>query len=105
MLCLLSSYDRQMAIDADLLSQARAAEGRLIDAEHAAEVARADFHRAVRRLQLAGGSLREIADALNLSHQRVHQIVAAAGGAGAGASATPPASYSSARSAVKTRST
>jgi ClpX C4-type zinc finger len=80
MLCLLSSYDRQMAIDAELLSQARAAEGRLIDAEHAAEVARADFHRAVRRLQLAGGSLREIADALNLSHQRVHQIVAAAGG-------------------------
>jgi hypothetical protein len=34
----------------------------------------------VRRLQLAGGSLREIAEALNISHQRVHQIVEGAGG-------------------------
>jgi hypothetical protein len=69
-----------MTVDADLLDQAKTAEGRLIDAEHAAEVARADFHRAVRRLQLAGGSLREIAEALSLSHQRVHQIVESAGG-------------------------
>jgi len=69
-----------MAIDPDLLSAAQAAEIRLVEAEHAADVARADFHRAVRRLQLGGGSLREIADALSLSHQRVHQIVAAAGG-------------------------
>jgi hypothetical protein len=70
-----------MALDAELLEGARAAEARLIDAERAAEVARADFHHAVRRLQLAGGSLREIADALGLSHQRVHQIVEGAGGA------------------------
>lgn len=69
-----------MALDPDLLSEARTAEVRLIEAEHAADVARADFHRAVRRLQLGGGSLREIAGALSLSHQRVHQIVAAAGG-------------------------
>lgn len=69
-----------MALDDGLLSQARAAEARVIDAEHEAEVARADFHRAVRRLQLAGASLREIADALGLSHQRVHQIVESAGG-------------------------
>jgi hypothetical protein len=69
-----------MALDPDLLSQAKAAEGRVIEADHAAEVARADFHRAVRRLQLAGGSFREIADALGLSHQRVHQIVEDAGG-------------------------
>ena len=68
-----------MSLDANLLGQAEAAEARVIDAEHEAEVARADFHRAVRRLQLAGGSLREIAGALNLSHQRVHQIVEAAG--------------------------
>jgi hypothetical protein len=67
-------------LDADLLLQARTAEGALIDAEHGAEVARAEFHRAVRRLQLAGGSLREIAEALGLSHQRVHQIVESAGG-------------------------
>lgn len=69
-----------MALDPDLLSAAKAAEVRFVEAEYAADVARADFHRAVRRLQLAGGSLREIADALSLSHQRVHQIVAAAGG-------------------------
>ena len=69
-----------MPLDADLLDQAKAAEGRAIDAEQAADVARAEFHGAVRRLQLAGGSLREIAQALGLSHQRVHQIVEAAGG-------------------------
>jgi ClpX C4-type zinc finger len=69
-----------MAVDRDLLRQAKEAEARVIDAEHAAEIARCDFHRAVRRLQLAGASFREIADALGLSHQRVHQIVEAAGG-------------------------
>ncbi|MBO0815173.1 MAG: hypothetical protein J2P30_08515 [Actinobacteria bacterium] len=69
-----------MPLDAGLLEQAKAAESRVIDADHAAEVARADFHRAVRRLQLAGASLREIAEALGLSHQRVHQIVESAGG-------------------------
>src|SRR5215472_8650002 len=69
-----------MALDSDLLSQARTAEAHVIDAERDAEVARAEFHRAVRRLQLAGGSLREIAEALGLSHQRVHQIVESAGG-------------------------
>src|SRR6516164_11345311 len=73
-------YARHMPVTADLLAEAKAAEARVIEAEHAAEVARADFHRAVRRLQLAGASLREIADALGLSHQRVHQIVASAGG-------------------------
>jgi transcriptional regulator with XRE-family HTH domain len=70
-----------MPIDTELLAAARAAEARLIDAERAADIARADFHHAVRRLQLAGGSLREIAEALGLSHQRVHQIVEGAGGA------------------------
>jgi len=69
-----------MALDESLLDQAKTAEARVIDAEHEAEVARAEFHRAVRRLQLAGGSLREIAEALGLSHQRVHQIVESAGG-------------------------
>jgi hypothetical protein len=69
-----------MALDSGLLREAKAAEERVIEAEHSADVARADFHRAVRRLQLAGGSLREIADALGLSHQRIHQIVEGAGG-------------------------
>jgi hypothetical protein len=52
----------------------------LIDAEQDAEIARAEFHRAVRRLHLRGASLRELADELQLSHQRIHQIVEAAGG-------------------------
>lgn len=69
-----------MPLDSSLLGQARAAKAHAIDAEHDAEVARAEFHRAVRRLQLAGGSLREIAEELGLSHQRVHQIVEATGG-------------------------
>jgi ClpX C4-type zinc finger len=70
-----------MPVDRELLEAARAAEARLIDAERAADIARAEFHHAVRRLQLSGGSLREIAQALGLSHQRVHQIVEGAGGA------------------------
>jgi hypothetical protein len=69
-----------MAIDPDLLNEAKIAEADLIEAEHAADVARAEFNRAVRRLHLAGASLREVATALGLSHQRVHQIVEAAGG-------------------------
>ena len=68
-------------MDEELLADAKRAEERLIDAEQEAEVARVDFHRAVRRLHLHGASLREVADALQLSHQRVHQIVEAAGGA------------------------
>ena len=67
-------------MDETLLAEARQAHERLIDAERDADVARADFHRAVRRLHLNGASLRELAGALGLSHQRVHQIVESAGG-------------------------
>jgi hypothetical protein len=67
-------------MDDKLLAEARRAQERLIDAERDAEVARAEFHRAVRRLHLNGSSLRELAGALGLSHQRVHQIVESAGG-------------------------
>jgi hypothetical protein len=67
-------------VDEELLAQAKRAEVRLIEAEHDAEIARAEFHRAVRRLHLSGASLRELAGALRLSHQRIHQIVGAAGG-------------------------
>jgi hypothetical protein len=67
-------------MDSDLLAEARRAQERLIDAERDADVARADFHRAVRRLHLHGASLRELAGTLDLSHQRVHQIVETAGG-------------------------
>jgi ClpX C4-type zinc finger protein len=67
-------------MDETLMAEARQAQERLIDAERDADVARAEFHRAVRRLHLHGASLRELASGLGLSHQRVHQIVEAAGG-------------------------
>ena len=67
-------------MDETLLAEARQAQEHLIDAERDADVARAEFHRAVRRLHLQGASLRELAAGLGLSHQRVHQIVESAGG-------------------------
>jgi hypothetical protein len=69
-----------MPTDPNLLDQARAAGARLAEADRAALLARADYHTAIRRLHLAGASLREIAEALSLSHQRVQQVVTAAGG-------------------------
>ena len=44
------------------------------------EDARRDYYRAVERLHEAGMPLREIAEALGLSHQRVHQMVGEAQG-------------------------
>ena len=64
-----------MGLDPDLVREAEAARARLLASQHAAEQARADYHHAIRRLHVAGGSLREIAEALRLSHQRVHQII------------------------------
>jgi ClpX C4-type zinc finger len=64
-----------MSLDADLVREAKTARARLIESQHAAEQARVDYHHAIRRLHAAGGSLREIAEVLRLSHQRVHQII------------------------------
>lgn len=69
-----------MPLDDELLTAAREAGARAADAEREADVARADYHHAIRRLQLSGSTMREIASALNLSHQRVQQIVDACGG-------------------------
>ena len=69
-----------VAIDAEMLAAALAAGARLADAERAADIARADFHHAVRRMHLAGDSLPEIADALGLSYERAHQIAEGADG-------------------------
>src|SRR5262249_31809713 len=49
-------------------------------AERQVQLARADYHTAVRRLHLGGASLREVAQALGLSHQRVQQMVKGVGG-------------------------
>jgi hypothetical protein len=64
----------------DLLEQARATGRTFDEAERQALLARTEYHTAIRRLHLAGGSLREIAQALSVSHQRVQQIVTGAGG-------------------------
>lgn len=64
-----------MTLDQALLASARDARERLLQLQHDAEVTRADYHDAIRRLHAEGGSMREIADALGLSHQRVHQLV------------------------------
>jgi hypothetical protein len=69
-----------MVLDDSLLTRAKDAGSKAAEADRAALLARADYHTAIRRLHLAGGSLREIAEALTLSHQRVQQIVDAAGG-------------------------
>jgi hypothetical protein len=69
-----------MVLSPELLEKARTAGTQLEEAERQALLSRAEYHTAVRRLHLAGGSLREIAQALSLSHQRVQQIVSGAGG-------------------------
>jgi hypothetical protein len=69
-----------MVLSPELLERARSAGAGLEAAERQALVSRAEYHTAVRRLHLAGGSLREIAQALSISHQRVQQIVSDAGG-------------------------
>ena len=69
-----------MTLDPHLVEQARVAAAHLAEAERTALLSRTDYHTAVRRLHLAGGSLREIAQALSISHQRVQQIVDLAGG-------------------------
>ena len=67
-------------ISHELLEKARTAGTELAEAERHVQLARADYHAIVRRIHLAGASLREIAEALDMSHQRVQQIVTVAGG-------------------------
>jgi ClpX C4-type zinc finger len=68
-----------MGLDQELVREAECAKEQLAVAQHAAYRAKVDYHQAIRRLYAAGGSLREIAEALRLSHQRVHQIIDEAG--------------------------
>jgi hypothetical protein len=69
-----------MTLDQEMLKKARAAGDALAAADRAALLARAEYNTVVRRLHLGGASLREIAGALGMSHQRVQQIVDDAGG-------------------------
>src|ERR1044071_283775 len=71
-----------MTLNPDLLARARRTGADVAEADREALLARAEYHTAIRRLHLAGASLREIAAALSLSHQRIQQIVDSAGGTG-----------------------
>jgi hypothetical protein len=64
-----------MTLDKDILNEARELRSRLLELQHDADRAKLDYHHAIRRLHGGGGSMREIAEELDLSHQRVHQIV------------------------------
>lgn len=69
-----------MTVNKTLLERARTMGTQLAEAERQALLTRAEYHTAIRRLHLAGASLREIAEALSLSHQRIQQIVDESGG-------------------------
>jgi hypothetical protein len=64
-----------MTLDDAILNEARELRSRLLELQHDADRAKLDYHHAIRRLHAAGGSMREIAEELDLSHQRVHQVV------------------------------
>ena len=64
-----------MTLDEQILAEAKEVRQHLVDLESQTAHVRVDYHHAIKKLHAAGGSLREIAEALELSHQRVHQIV------------------------------
>jgi ribosomal protein L37E len=66
-------------VDEKLLAEARQAQERLNQAEHETEAARAEFRRAVHRLVSHGSRPGDVAAALGLSGQQLHQIVEQAG--------------------------
>jgi len=72
-----------MPVDHELLRQTRLERDRAVDLQYEADQAQVGYQHAIRRLHAAGASLREIADALGLSYQRVHQIVDPGSGKGA----------------------
>jgi len=69
-----------MTINPRLLEKGRAAAARLAESERQVALARSEYHSIVRRMHLAGASLREVAQELGLSHQRVQQMVDGEGG-------------------------
>jgi hypothetical protein len=67
-------------VDEKLLAETRQAQEWLEHLEQEAEAARAEFHHAVRRLVAGGSRPGDVAAALGLNSQQVHQIVQQAGG-------------------------
>jgi hypothetical protein len=69
-----------MPLSESLLREAKEARDRVIELDYEADRARLSFQHTIRRLHAEGGTLRDIAEALGISHQRVHQIVEGAEG-------------------------
>ena len=97
------STSLDMSLDEHVLVDVEAARTRLEVLEDQAYEARAAFHQAIRRLHAAGGSMREIATALGMSHQRVHQIIGTDGIVEVEASAVTEVSSLPVPGAVATR--
>jgi hypothetical protein len=72
-----------MSVDERLLQNATRAREHFVASQHEADRAQVSFQHAIRTLHASGASLREIADVLGLSYQRVHQIVDPSSGKGA----------------------
>jgi hypothetical protein len=72
-----------MALDNELLREAREARDRALELQFEADQSQVAYQHAIRRLHARGASLREIAKAVGLSYQRVHQIVDVGSGKGA----------------------
>lgn len=64
-----------MEADQVLLHDTLIARDKLATLEQEAERGRLAYYQAMRRLHASGATMRDIAEALGLSHQRVHQIV------------------------------
>ena len=56
-----------MTLDEHILAEAKEVRQHLVDLESQTAHARVDYHHAIKKLHAAGGSLREIAEALELS--------------------------------------
>jgi len=80
-------------LDEARLQEARAARDRYVDLQHLADQGQVAYQHAIRRLHASGGSLREIADALGVSYQRVHQILDPGTGKGALKQGAGPCSF------------
>ncbi|WP_449061206.1 ClpX C4-type zinc finger protein [Planomonospora algeriensis] len=72
-----------MTLDEQLLAEAKRTRDEVAIAQEQAELAQVRYQHSIRRLHAAGGSLREIANVLGMSYQRVHQIVDVTAGKGA----------------------
>ncbi|MEZ5409650.1 MAG: ClpX C4-type zinc finger protein [Acidimicrobiales bacterium] len=67
-------------LDNEALERVLRSRTKMFERRQDLEAAEASFHHAIRVLHATGGSLQEIADAIGISRQRVHQIVKGSGG-------------------------